>query len=122
MSRAARTVFVFALYLFVLGAVLLTIPNAFLGLFGIPPTTDVWVRVVGMLAVLLGYYYSSAARSDLTPFLRWTVHARSSVLVFFLVFAALGLAPPILVVFGVVDALAAGWTALALRADARRAG
>jgi hypothetical protein len=37
------------------------------------------------------------------------------VLVFFVAFALLGLAPPVLVLFGAVDAAAACWTALALR-------
>jgi hypothetical protein len=37
--------------------------------------------------------------------------------VFFIAFVALGFAPPALILFGVIDAAAALWTALALRAD-----
>ena len=118
MSRAARSVFVFAMYLFVLGAVLLVIPNTLLSVFGLAPTVEVWIRVVGMLVLIIGYYYSSVARRELTDFFRWTVHARMSVLVFFIAFVLFGFAPPILVLFGVIDAAAAVWTALALRADA----
>lgn len=121
MSAAARSVFVFALYLFGLGLVLLVAPNLLLRTFGLAETDDVWVRVVGMLVVLLGYYYVRGAREELTSFLRWTVHARSAVLVFFVAFVALGFAPPILIAFGAIDAAAAVWTALALRADAEAA-
>ena len=117
MSRAAFSVWVFSLYLFALGAVLLAVPNVLLSLFRIPPTTEVWIRVVGTLVALLGYYYSRAARREIREFFSWTVHARVSVLVFFVVFVLLGLAPPVLIVFGVVDAVAACWTALALRSD-----
>ena len=47
MSRAARSVFVFAIYLFVLGLWLLLVPNTLLRLFGMPDAQDVWIRVVG---------------------------------------------------------------------------
>jgi hypothetical protein len=115
MSKAALSVFVFSIYLFALGAVLLIAPNALLLLFGLPETSEVWVRVVGMLVVILGYYYATAARNELTAFLRATVYARISVLVCFTAFVFFGFAPPVLILFGVIDALAAGWTAIALR-------
>ena len=116
MSPAARSILVFAVYLLVVGAVLVLVPNALLSLFGLPETDEVWVRVVGMLALILGYYYAGAAREELTTFMRRTVHARYSVLAFLLAFVILKLAPPMLLVFGVVDALAATWTMVALRA------
>ena len=116
MSSAARSIFIFAAYLWVIGAILVLVPNALLSLFGMAETDEVWIRVVGMLVLLLGYYYQGAAREESTTFIRRTVVARYSVLVFFLAFVVLKLASPILLVFGVVDALAATWTALALRA------
>ena len=116
MSPAAKSIFVFAAYLLMLGAVLVLLPNVLLSLFGLPKTDEVWVRVVGMLVLLLSYYYQGAAREESTTFMRRTVNARLSVFVFFLVFVILKLAPPVMIVFGVVDLLAATWTALALRA------
>ena len=117
MSKSATSVFVFSIYLFVLGALLVVIPNQLLTPFGFSETSEVWVRVVGMLVLILGYYYNHAARQGYTSFFRCTVHARIGVLVFFIGFVALGLAPASLILFGVVDAAAALWTALALRAD-----
>ena len=117
MTKAARSVFVFAIYLFVLGCVLVVVPNALLALFRLPPTTEVWIRVVGMLVILLGYYYSGAARRGMTEFFRWTVAARIAVLLFFVAFVLAGLAPPVLILFGAIDAAAACWTALALRSE-----
>ena len=116
MSPAARSIFVFAFYLWVLGAILVLVPNALLSVFGIPETDEVWVRVVGMLVLILGYYYLGAAREEQTTLMRRSVFARLSVLGFFVAFVILKLAPPVLIVFGVVDALAATWTAIALRA------
>jgi len=106
---------VFALYLLVLGVGLTVAPNALLSLFGIPETTEVWVRVVGVLVLILALYFAVGARANLVPFFRATVYGRCLVLVFFVVFVLLDLAPPVLILFGVVDATAAAWTALALR-------
>jgi len=116
-SKAAISVFVFSIYLFVLGLVLVAFPNALLSLFRIPETTEVWIRVVGMLVLIIGYYYTTAAQSDLTPFLRATVYGRFAVLGFFVAFALAGFAPPVLILFGVIDAVAATWTGYALRAS-----
>lgn len=119
MSRASLSLLVFGVYLLVLGGLLMTVPDTFLGWFGLPPTHDVWIRVVAMLVLILGCYDVLAARADLTPFFRWSVWLRGSVIVFFAAFVGLGLVQPILLLFGVVDLAAATWTALALRADAR---
>ena len=120
MSRAAVSLFVFGIYLLLLGTVLMVAPNAFLALFGLPSTHDVWIRVVAMLVLILGCYDVMAARAELAPFFRWSVWLRASVIVWFGMFVGLGLVPPILLLFGFVDLAAAVWTALALRADGSR--
>ena len=115
MSKAANSVFVFGIYLIVIGLGFLLAPNMVLGLFGFPATTEPWIRVMAMLLLILAYYYIQAARKEMTVFFRFTVHGRASVIVFFIVFVAFGLAQPMLIGFGVVDLAAAIWTALALR-------
>jgi hypothetical protein len=114
-SKAAISLFVFAIYLVLIGLGFLLAPNLMLGLFGFPATTEPWIRVMAMLLLILAYYYIRAARNEMTGFLRFTVHARASVIVFFVVFVVLGLAQPMLIGFGVIDLLGAIWTALALR-------
>ena len=118
MTRSARSVFVFSVYLLVLGPVLLAAPNVLLAVFGVPGTEEVWIRVVGMLVTILGYYYLQAARNGLTAFFRATVHGRAAVLAFFVAFVVLRLAPPQLGGFGAVDVAGAVWTGLLLRAEA----
>ena len=115
MSKAATSVLVFGVYLIVVGLGFLLAPNMPLGLLGFPTTTEPWIRVVGMLLLLVAYYYIQTARNEMTGFFRYTVHTRASVIVFFIAFVALGLAQPMLIMFGVVDLLGAIWTALALR-------
>ena len=117
MSKSATSVFVFAIYLYVLGLVLLVVPNLLLAVFGIAETDEVWIRVVGMLVLILGYYYSQAARMGLTAFFRLTVIGRSAVPLFFIAFVLARLAPPVLIVFGLIDLAGAMWTAVALRGE-----
>jgi Kef-type K+ transport system membrane component KefB len=115
MSKSARSVFVFGLYLGLLGITLLITPNFLLGVFSIPSTTEVWVRIVGMLLFWLGVYYILAARKEMTDFFQWTVYIRSTVILFLIAFVLLGFTKPILVLIGAVDLLGAIWTGMALR-------
>jgi hypothetical protein len=112
------SVFVFSIYLYLLGFVLVITPDTLVQIFKFPETDGLWIRVVGMLVIILGFYYSHAARAEIRPFLVWTVIARSSVLLFFIAFVIAGLAPPALILFGVIDFFAAMWTLFAIRSDA----
>ncbi len=120
MSNSAKSVFVFATYLVLLGTTLVVMPNVLLALFGLPSTEEVWIRIVGMLVILLAFYYSQAARRELADFFQWSVYARGSVIFFFIAFVALGLARPVIILFGAVDLLGALWTEAALRSSRRR--
>jgi hypothetical protein len=117
MSYPARTIAVFAGYLVLLGLTLLVAPNLLLTTFRIPPTNEVWIRIVGVLVLILAFYYTQAARKEMTDFFRWTVPARSAVIVFFIVFVFLGWARPVLILFGAIDLAGAIWTILALRSS-----
>ena len=118
MSKSAMSVKVFAGYLLLLGLVLVLSPNTLLRASRMAPTGEVWIRVVGTLVLLLAYYYWNAAHAGLKGFFRWTVVARTAVLLFFIAFVVAGLASPMLILFGGVDFVGAVWTALALRGEA----
>jgi hypothetical protein len=115
MSRPARSVFVFGLYLVVVGLALLLSPNPLFAVLRLPASHEIWPRVVGVLALVLAHYYVQAARHEVVAFFRWTVSARIMVFVVFSVFVLLGLAPVPLALLGAIDLAAALWTALALR-------
>jgi hypothetical protein len=115
MSYPAKTIFGFGCYLLALGTIFVLFPNALLGLFGIAPTVEVWIRVTGMLVLFLGAYYILAGLSELHQFIRWSVPMRASVICFFAVFVVLGYAPAVLLLFGLIDLGCAAWTWIALR-------
>lgn len=119
MSRAAWSMIVFGIYLVGLGAALISVPNVILSLFALPETGDVYIRIVGVLLLVLAFYYILSARKEMTDFFLWTVYARASIIFFFTAFVLLDLVKPVLILFGVVDLLAAVWTGLALRFPGR---
>ncbi|MES2817664.1 MAG: hypothetical protein V4812_01575 [Pseudomonadota bacterium] len=119
MSRSAFSAKIFAIYLFVVGAVLVVAPNFLLSIFRIPPTTEVWIHVVGVVAFMIGVYAWVAAKHENKPFLEASVYTRFVVFVAFTTFAVIGLASPMIVLFGVADLLGGLWTYFALKADAR---
>jgi hypothetical protein len=117
MSNIAKTLFVFGLYMLVLGVTLVLFPNFLLSLFHVPATNEVWIRVVGMLVIFLGIYDIVAAKGELKLLIVCSIPVRFSVNVFFTLFVITGLAPPILLLFGAIDFAGALWTWSALKKD-----
>jgi hypothetical protein len=117
MSKSAKTVVFFGLYLVGMGLGFLLAPNLLFGMLALPLTDEVWSRVVGVLALLLAYYYLNAARSELRPFFAWTVHTRIAAFIFFTAFVAAQLSGPMLAVLGGVDLITALWTAITLKKE-----
>jgi len=118
MSRAAKSLFVFGIYLFGLGAMLLLFPNFLLRFFGAPQTSEVWIRINAMFIICLAFFYVQAARHGLTSFIRWTVWGRVAVIFYMAAFVIVLGAPKALLMFGLIDLLSAGWTFRALKSDA----
>jgi len=110
MTAAVRSLKVFAVYLGILGVVLVFAPNLLLRAFGLASTSEVWIRVVGMLVLFLAVYYWTAAGLQMTGFFRATVLCRLTVPVFFIAYIAGGWAPWPLLLFGVIDLAGALWT------------
>ena len=121
MSKAAFSAKVFAIYLFIVGVTLVFVPNLLLSIFRVPPTSEVWIRVVGVTVFMIGVYAWVAAQHELKPLLVASVYTRVVVFMALTTFAVIGLASPMLILFGVVDLLGGIWTHLGLKADARRA-
>ncbi len=119
MSKSAFSAKVFAIYLFFVGAVLVFAPNFLLSIFRIAPSSDVWIRVVGVIAFNIGVYAWIAGKHENRPFLEASVYTRFVVFVAFTTFAVIGLASPTIVLFGVADLLGGMWTYFALKADAQ---
>jgi hypothetical protein len=117
MSKAAFSIKAFALYLFVLGPVLIISPNLLLPMFGMQETSEVWIRVIGVSVVNFGILYWVAAGSNARAVFSASLYTRCGVFLCFVGFAVAGLAKPVLILFGGADLAGALWTLGALRAD-----
>ncbi len=115
MLSSALSIKVFGAYVVLTGAILLLAPDLMLGVLGLAPASDIWIRVLGALALVLGFYYWACGTAGATAFHEATIPGR---IAFFVLCAGLVLAadaPAVLLVFGAVDVLGAAWTFLALR-------
>ena len=121
MSKTVFSAKVFAVYLFTAGALLAVVPNVLLSGLLIPQTSEVWIRVIGVIAVMIGIYAWDAAAYEAKSFFVTSVYTRCIVFVAFVVFATLGLGSPMIILFGVAHLLGGIWTYFALKADARSA-
>ncbi len=114
MSASAISVFVFGIYIVVVGTGFLLMPNTVLPIFKFPKTNEPWVRIMGLIIGILGFYYIVAARNELTVFFWTSVVGRFAVLIGFVLLVAAKKAKPMLIGFGVVDAVCGLWTLLTL--------
>lgn len=112
MSAAALSIFVFGIYLLVMGAGFYLIPNAILPVFKFPKTNEPWIRAMGMVIVILGFYYIVAAQNELSSFFWATVIGRFGVLILLSLLVIFKKAQPIIILFGVIDAAGGIWTLL----------
>jgi len=117
MSRAAHSILAFGVYLEGLGLGLLLAPDAMLSLFGQPPSSEPWLRVVGIVVLVLGLYYLNAAISGVRAFYRWTTWGRLVAAAILVVLAAARVTPAFVVILAAIDVAGVLWTWLALRAE-----
>ncbi len=94
--------------------ILLLLPNVLLGIFGIPNTNEVWIRILGGVLMALGYLYVEGGRAPAEWFMRASVLARIGVAAVLFGLVLLSEAPRVIALFGTVDLAAAAWTAYAL--------
>ncbi len=115
MSAASKSIYYFGFYLLVLGITLTVVPNILLSTFQLPETSEVWIRVVGIIVFNIGLYYIFMAPANHTIFFTLTIYTRAMILGWFIVFVLMGWAATPLIGFGLVDAAGAVWTFMALR-------
>ena len=115
MTAAARSVYYFGFYLYVMGITLIAIPNLFLTTLQLPETNEVWIRIVGVVALCLGYYYHRTGVQNNTAFFKLTIPTRMFVFLCLTAFVILKYTSPILIGIGAIDLLGAIWTMVALK-------
>ena len=112
MSASALSILVFGIYLVVIGTGFILMPNTILPLFKFPKTNEPWIRVMGAVVLVLGFYYIIAAQNELSSFFWATVFGRFGVLILFSSLVIFRKTKPMLILFGIIYAIGAVWTLL----------
>ena len=115
MSKSAKSVLIFGIYLGVIVLILLLVPNALITPFGIEPANEVWIRLSGILLMALAVYYSLAAKHEIVVIMKATAFIRMTIIFFFTAFALLKLVSPNIIIFSAIDFLGGVWTLLMLK-------
>ncbi len=112
---AALSIKVFGVYASFSGLGLILMPEFVLGNFGIAAPQDIWVRVLGALGFVIGFYYWICGSAGSEPFFKASVIGRLTfaVLSGYLVVAYQG--PWQLMLFAAADVGGALWTLSGLR-------
>ncbi len=119
MTRTSRSLIVFGCYDIAIGLGLFLAPDTTLDFLRTAPTTEHWIRLLGMSAMVLGFHYIVAGRAHLTVMAHASLWGRLAMAAGFSALVLLDLAPILLL--GIVgnELLGVLWTTLALKADAR---
>ncbi|MBK8700708.1 MAG: hypothetical protein IPN29_14695 [Saprospiraceae bacterium] len=119
MSKSAKTLFYFGIYVLLTGLSILLVPQTFVTTLGLPDIPTGWARVIGLLVVVIGSYDLVIAKENATVLIRFSVFTRLffALGVFFLV--ASQQMNTATLPLGVIDAVTAAWTWFTLRSETK---
>ena len=99
-----------AIYVVLAGLSLIFIPNVLLGIFDLEPAREIWIRIMGLLVLILSIYYVQMAKYGNDKVVVATVWGRLAFCVGLVVFVLLGLVKPVLIGFAFAETALAFWT------------
>lgn len=114
MDTPTLSIYIWGIYVVLIGVLLLFIPHKTVVLFGHEKPKDHWIRVVGIMALSLGYFYLNSAQNEVYSFYWTSVYARIFGLIGFSGLVVFKIAKPKIILFGLIDAMGAAWTLAAL--------
>ena len=115
MNPACRTIYLFGFYPLLAGLSMIIAPALPLQLLGWPIEGLDWIRMLGVVTMIVGYYYLQLGRNDVLTFCKYSAQMRLLIPVVFtgMVFA-FGM-NPLYIALTAVDFLGGVWTWRALR-------
>lgn len=117
MTHSAKSVFVFGVYLTIVGAILLLVPNVFLTIIGVANTSEVWIRLSGLLLMAISVYYIVGARNNLYIIFKVTACIRCTIIFFFSAFVYLQMMEPVMLLFAAFDFAGGAWTFYSMKKE-----
>ncbi len=115
MTKSAKSLYYFGLYVLLTGLIICIIPDKFVSLLKLPEISIAWARIIGLLVIIIGSYDILNGRNNNIPLIKASIYLR---LFFFLGILALfitGQMPIEILPLGIIDLLGAIWTALSIK-------
>lgn len=116
MSRTARINLFFGLYIIAIGAWLLIGPGSFTDVLRLPAGEALYLRVLGVIVAVLGYYYVTAALDENLAFIRKSLLGRTAAATGLVVVGLTG-GEPMIAAFAIPDYATALLTIWSLRQE-----
>jgi hypothetical protein len=104
-----------AIYVIITGLQLIFVPNMMLEMFGFAPTSEIWIKVLGIVILPLSAVYYAISKSGDDNSVKATIFSRGFVGVGFILLALTGVAPMNLILFAGIDLATAIWSWLELK-------
>ena len=102
-----------------MGVLVWVIPEQFISIFKLPEIPVAWLRVIGLLAIILGSYDIVSGRNNLQPLIKASIYMRLFFFAGIIVLVVSGQMPKEVIPLGITDLLGAVWTILALKAETK---
>ena len=115
MSRAATTLFAFGVYVTLAGIVIIAAPHFVVEVLRLPAAPNGFVRLIGLLSLVIGAYDIVSARNDYRNYIRASIFVRLGFALGTLLLVLIAEMPSTLLLLGAIDVAGAIWTAIALR-------
>ncbi len=117
MSKSAKSVFIYGIFYALNGLMLLFAPNVLLNSLGIESTSEVWIRLAGILLSAIAIYYILASKYELIVIMKATAFIRFSIIFFFTAFVFFNLVSSSIIIISAIDFLGGFWTFLMLKKE-----
>ena len=99
-----------AIYVILTGLQLIFVPNLLLSMFGFADTSEIWIKVLGIVILPLSAVYYAVSKQGNRDVVFSTIISRGFVGVGFILLAVSGQAPLNLILFAGIDIATAAWT------------
>ena len=115
MKKTYKSLYGQMAYVILSGLQLVFVPNMLLSMFGLDPASEIWIRVVGILALALSFYYYAMVNNGTPEVIKATIYGRTFFCFGLITLVVLGMAKPPLILFAVAELALTAWTWSELR-------
>ena len=115
MNPACKTIYLFGFYPLLAGLSMIIAPALPLQILGWPVEGLDWIRMLGVVTMIVGYYYLQLGRNDVLAFCRFSAQARIIIPFVFALLVVVFDMNPLYIALTAVDFAGGVWTASALR-------